>query len=179
MIYGPFPAFVPAEYRIKQAVKDWEMAGAAALRRAVFCTEQQVFTDDDRDAIDAVASHLVAISVLGVAADAVVGTVRIHEESPGVWWGSRLAVASDFRTVGTLGAALIRLAVCTANTRGCTRFLAHVQRQNAILFRRLHWRTIDEVELHGRPHQLMEADLAAYPPFADPAAGFTALRKSA
>jgi putative N-acetyltransferase (TIGR04045 family) len=109
----------------------------------------------------------------------VVGTVRIHEAEPGLWWGSRLAVAEGHRKVGALGASLIRLAVASAHARGATRFLAHVQSQNAPLFQRLHWRTLDIVDLHGRPHHRMQADLDFYPPFRTPEAGFLALRKAA
>lgn len=179
MIFEPVRPFVASEYQVKYATGDWERRGAAALRREVFCREQGLFGADDRDAIDDVATPIVALSLMGVAADAVVGTVRIHEERPGLWWGSRLAVAADHRKVGALGAALIRLAVSSANARGCTRFLAHVQSRNALLFRRLHWRTLEEIELFGRPHHRMEADLAFYPPFPEPEAGFLALRKAA
>jgi putative N-acetyltransferase (TIGR04045 family) len=114
-----------------------------------------------------------------VAPHDVVGTVRIHEAEPGVWWGSRLAVASDYRRIGALGSSLIRLAVCSAHARGCRRFYAHVQSRNALLFRRLHWRTIEETELRGRPHHFMQADLAHYPPIADPEVGFLSLPKRA
>ena len=179
MIFEPFKPFVPSEFQVKFATEAWEKRGAAALRRQVFCEEQGVFAGDDRDAIDNVAIPIVAISLLGVAADAVAGTVRIHEAEPGLWWGSRLAVDADYRRVGALGTALIQLAVCSANARGCRRFLAHVQGQNVLLFRRLHWRTIEEVELHGRLHHRMEADLAYYPPFADPETGFLALPRRA
>ena len=179
MIFEPFSAFVTSEYQIKFATEDWERRGAAALRRTVFCAEQRIFKDDDRDAIDDRAIPIVALSLMGVVADAVVGTVRIHEERPGLWWGSRLAVAAEHRRVGALGVSLIRLAVSSAHARGCRRFLAHVQSQNADLFQRLHWRTLEEVELHGRPHHFMEADLAFYPPFPAPETGFVALRKAA
>lgn len=179
MIFEPFPPFVSSEYQVKYATSPWEAAGARALRRRVFCEEQGMFAGNDRDAIDEVASPIVAVSMLGVAPDRVVGTVRIHEASPGLWWGSRLAVDSDFRRVGMLGGALIRLAVSSAHGRGCTRFLAHVQAQNALLFRRLHWHTIEVVDRHGRPHHLMEADLAHYPPFMTPEIGFLALRRAA
>ncbi len=37
-----------------------------------------------------------------------------------MWWGSRLAVDSDFRRIGAIGATLIRLAVCSAHAMGCT-----------------------------------------------------------
>ena len=106
-------------------------------------------------------------------------TVRIHEPEPGIWYGSRLAVDRRYRRAGALGAALIRLAVSSAHARGCRTFLAHVQSQNALLFQRLHWQVLDEVELHGRPHMRMQADLAFYPPFATPEAGFLALARKA
>jgi len=169
MIFDSFPVFLPAEYRVKFATEPWERRHAAALRRKVFCEEQEIFQNDDRDAIDEIAIPLVAISSLGVAADDVVGTVRIHEAGPGVWWGSRLAVAAAYRRIGALGTSLIRLAVCAA----------HVQSQNAILFQRLHWRTIEETEFHGRPHHFMQADLAHYPPIANPEVGFLSLPKLA
>ena len=179
MIFDPFPVFLPAEYRVKFATDVWERREAAVLRRPVFCEEQGIFDGDDRDDIDAVAIPLVVISSLGVAPQDVVGTVRIHEAEPGVWWGSRLAVAPDYRRIGALGSSLIRLAVCSAHARGCSRFYAHVQSQNALLFRRLHWRTIEEVELRGRPHHFMQADLAHYPPISDPETAFLSLPRRA
>jgi putative N-acetyltransferase (TIGR04045 family) len=179
MIFEPFKAFVTSEYQIKYATAEWEQRGAAALRRLVFCGEQGIFQDDDRDAIDDFAIPIVALSLMGVVADAVVGTVRIHEEREGLWWGSRLAVAADHRRVGALGVSLIRLAVSSAHARGCRRFLAHVQSQNVELFRSLRWRVLDELQFHGRPHHLMEADLDSYPPFPAPEIGFVALRKAA
>lgn len=174
MIFEPVTPFVPAGYQVKWAVGRWEREGAAALRRQVFCDEQKVFGTCDADRVDEVAIPLVAVSSLAVAFDEVVGTVRIHEEAPGLWWGSRLAVARTHRRVGALGAALIRLAVSSAHARGCTRFLAYVQAQNAPLFTQMRWTTIDEIELHGRPHLKMEAELAFYPPFETPETGFYA-----
>jgi putative N-acetyltransferase (TIGR04045 family) len=95
MIFEPFPNFLPSEYRVKFATEAWEHREAAALRRAVFCGEQQIFIGDDRDEIDDVAIPIVAISSFGIAAQEVVGTVRIYEKQPGIWWGSRLAGAVD------------------------------------------------------------------------------------
>jgi hypothetical protein len=54
-----------------------------------------------------------------------------------------------------------------------------VQSQNAPLFRRLHWETIKEIEIHGGPHHFMQADLRHYPPFADAETGFLSLPKKA
>lgn len=167
MIIEPFPPFRASSFRIKRASEVWERRGAAALRRQVFCVEQGIFEGDDRDPIDNVAMTLVAFDYVGGAPGDVIGTVRVHEDSPGIWWGSRLAVAGEYRRVGALGTALIRLAVGSAHARGCSRFLANVQAQNGPLFTRLNWRTLGELTLHGHPHLNMEADLAHYPPIAE------------
>ena len=84
MIFEPFEPFVASEYQVKLATQAWERAGAAVLRRRVFCEEQALFRGDDRDAIDDVAIPIVAVSLLGVAFDEVVGTVRIHQADAGV-----------------------------------------------------------------------------------------------
>lgn len=181
MIFDPVPAYRPSHFRVKFAGSDWERASCAALRRQVFCEEQGIFAGHDRDPIDARAIPIAALSMIGVCPDAVVGTVRIHEkpEKPGEWWGSRLAVKRGFRGVGALGAGLIRVAVSSAHARGCTRFLAHVQSANAAFFESLHWRSLGEIECHGRPHRFMEADLAHYPPMHDPEQGLVTLLKRA
>ncbi|CCB66253.1 MULTISPECIES: MSMEG_0567/Sll0786 family nitrogen starvation N-acetyltransferase [unclassified Hyphomicrobium] len=159
-------------YFIRAASMPWEARGASDLRKRVFVEEQKIFKEHDRDDIDLIATHLVAISTYAHEADAVVGTVRIHQAEPGLWWGSRLVVDRNFRQVGRLGAELIRFAVSLANTRGCHTFHAHVQEQNVILFRRLNWRLLEMVELHGRPHGLMSANLAHYPPILNEAMGW-------
>lgn len=174
MIPLPASAFVCPEFRIRAATERWELAGAARLRQRVFVEEQRLFTGHDRDAIDQVALPLVAISTLAAEPAEIVGTVRIHEPEPGLWWGSRLAVAEDHRRVGRLGAELIRLAVSTATGRGAREFHAHVQLQNVPLFRRLHWQVVAEVTLHGAPHAHMVASLSHYPPIPDPAIGWSA-----
>lgn len=168
----PAAAFAPCEFRVKLVTSAWEQAQAHRLRRAVFCVEQGLFVGDDCDAIDATARTLVALSCVGGMPDQLVGTVRIHEASPGEWWGSRLAVHAAFRRHGRLGATLVRLAVCSAHARGCRRFLAHVQSQNAPMFQRLHWALLQQEQLHGRPHHLMQADLVHYPPCGDPGTGW-------
>lgn len=158
------PAFLPSEFRIRLASEPWERAGYARLRREVFCAEQGIFRDDDRDAVDEIALPIVAVAIVMGMPDRVVGTVRVHEAETGLWYGSRLTVHREFRRQAGLGSGLISLAVGTAHARGCVRFLAHVQGQNVPLFERLHWRSLAPVALHGRPHRLMEADLAHYPP---------------
>lgn len=170
--------FVPSEFRIKWVTLEWEAEQAYQLRRAVFCTEQGIFAGDDRDAIDERAQLLVALSCVAGLPEQVVGTVRIHDEDDGLWFGSRLAVDAQFRSQGQLGATLIRLAVASAHARGCHTFLAHVQSQNVPLFRRLHWNILREETLLGRPHHLMQADLSWYPPCGTPHSGFVTRTKS-
>src|SRR4029077_276417 len=172
MIVENIVPFFPCEFRIKFAASRWEREGSYALRRAVFCEEQGIFRTSDRNETDGYAIPIVALSMLGVASDRVVGTVRIHEETPGVWWGSRLAVENDYRRICAIGATLIRLAVSSAHAMGCKTFLAHVQAQNGPLFRQTRWETIEEIDLHGRPHLKMRADLNAYPPCATPELGY-------
>jgi putative N-acetyltransferase (TIGR04045 family) len=109
--------------------------------------------------------------------------VRIDEREPNLWYGSRLGIAADFRSVkkispgvalrnhqpiyrglGALGAGLIYKAVSTAHALGCREFLATVQHQNAKFFQRLHWEPLGELELFGLRHVKMRADLGYYRP---------------
>jgi putative N-acetyltransferase (TIGR04045 family) len=167
----------PSTFRVKWADTAWEIVQARALRRDVFCTEQGLFEDNDIDSIDSHAQTLVALSYLGAMPDQVVGTVRIHTTEAGVWWGSRLAVERDYRHHGGLGATLIKLAVSSAHARGSKIFLAHVQSQNTPFFERLQWTALQHLDLHGHPHDLMQADLQHYPPCYDPIQGLAVPRK--
>lgn len=159
-------------FHVRQAVFEHEIEQAMALRRAVFCDEQGLFEGSDRDDIDLQARLLIAAACdVQTAHGSVLGTVRIHEASPRLWWGSRLAVQRSMRRQARLGEQLIRLAVSTAHGLGCETFLAHVQVQNVPLFEKLHWRSLDTSLAHGREHHLMQADLAHYPPCHDPLMG--------
>lgn len=164
--------FSPGEYRIKHVSESWERRACADLRRAVFCDEQQIFERGDTDALDAQAVPIAAIACLIGQPDDVVGTVRIHESGPGTWWGSRLAVRRDYRGCAWIGTELIRHAVSTAHARGAQDFFAQVQVQNVKLFERLHWVALDAIEVQGRPHVLMRADLSQYPPRTQADVGF-------
>lgn len=174
----PVVHYAPVEFLVREATQQWERDEAHALRRAVFCVEQGLFVGDDRDAVDDRAQLLVAMSCIGGMPDQVVGTVRIHEEAPGLWWGSRLAVHAAFRNQGHLGATLIRLAVTRAHAQGAHSFMAHVQAQNEALFRKLHWRTTGTLAIHGRPHVAMQPDFMHYPPCHDPVSGFVSRARS-
>jgi putative N-acetyltransferase (TIGR04045 family) len=165
--------------RIKLATTAAEREATRQLRRAVFCEEQGIFDGDDTDAIDQLALPIAAVLCrpdIPQMANEVVGTVRIHESEPGIWYGSRLAVARQARRIGSVGSGLIKLAVGTAHAHGCKTFLAQVQSQNVPLFRRLNWHTLAELDVHGRAHHLMQADLAYYPPIHDGDVGFIVTR---
>ncbi len=157
-----------------------ERAAYFALRRSIFCGEQQLFDGDDRDDCDATAIPIVCIARAEGGGARVVGVVRIWEESPGDWWGGRLGVDQDFRTVGGVGRWLVQTAVGTARAWGAHRFRATVQRANVAFFRRLRWETREEIDLLGHPHHLMEAALEHYSPTdeARPAVGGLAGRAS-
>ncbi|WP_428243210.1 MSMEG_0567/Sll0786 family nitrogen starvation N-acetyltransferase [Gynuella sp.] len=164
-----------SDYTIKWTTLDWEIKQAHALRRKVFCEEQHLFENDDRDAIDSHAHTLVALGNHGGWHQQVVGTVRIHRQGPDsddLWYGSRLAVDPAFRSQGLLGSTLIRLAVSSAHALGCNCFMATVQVQNEPLFKRLNWQTRDYRHILGMKHAIMEADLSAYPPCFTPNSGF-------
>jgi putative N-acetyltransferase (TIGR04045 family) len=142
-----------------------ELEGYFRLRRQIFCEEQGLFADD-RDTVDQSAYPLVC-----VRDSRVVGVVRIWEETPGHWWGGRLGVDRDFRAVGAIGRWLVEAAVGTARAWGARRFLATVQRPNVSFFRRLRWSTLEELELYGQAHHLMEAALERYAPTDEPRPG--------
>ena len=183
MIFDTYQHFMPQDFIFKIAREFEELDGYWKVRRAIFCEEQGIFEGSDRDAVDERALPIVCETLLAGMEDAVVGVVRIDEREPGVWYGSRLGVAADFRSVkkispgvamrnhqpvyrglGALWAGLIYKAVSTAHALGCREFLATVQVQNAQFFQRLHWEPLGELELHGRRHVKMRADLAHYRP---------------
>jgi len=134
------------------------------LRSAIFCEEQHLFEATDRDAIDADAYPITAIHHGSSHCGQVVGVVRIVEQQPRIWYGGRLGVQREFRRHNQIGKGLIWKAVTTAHGWGCDRFLATVQIQNVRFFQRLHWSSIDELEIKGIRHHLMEADLSYYLP---------------
>jgi hypothetical protein len=183
MIFDSYHRFAPQDFIFKIARSRAELDGYWALRREIFCTEQGIFHQTDTDAIDEGAIPIVCESLIAGIEDSVVGVVRIDEREPGIWYGSRLGVAVDFRSIkkfspgvsvrnrqpiyrglGALGAGLIYKAVSTAHALGCREFLATVQCQNARFFQRLHWEPLGELELFGLTHVKMRADLNYYRP---------------
>lgn len=157
-----------SRYCFKLAQSPQDLRGYFGLRQSIFCQEQGLFEENDEDGIDATAYPIVAIDQEAPPDQQVVGVVRIYEEQDRLWYGGRLGVHADYRRVGRIGKGLIYKAVTTANTWGCDRFLATVQLQNVRFFQRQHWDSLEEMQICDRPHHLMEADLAFYPPGNEP-----------
>ena len=147
-------------YSFKLADTSSEIKEYFALRCSIFVEEQKIFKLHDFDHIDAIAYPIVAQEI---KSDRVVGVVRIYEPEAGLWYGGRLGTHPEYRRGWQIGKGLIYKAVTTANTWGCTRFLATVQSQNVRFFQRLHWASLEEMTIGDRPHHLMEADLSFYP----------------
>ena len=182
MLFDTFKKYKCTHLSFGFAEELWEQNGYWDLRKAIFCKEQKLFEDTDRDSIDEYAIPIIASCTCMGMNDQVVGIVRIDERSQGIWYGSRLGVTREYRTLShfnayhlfennelippftlAVGASLIFKAVSTANAIGCTQFLANVQYQNVSFFERLHWKSLGEVTILGHLHHIMEADLSYYP----------------
>jgi putative N-acetyltransferase (TIGR04045 family) len=140
------------------------MKGYWQLRSTIFCQEQHLFEEHDRDDRDDHAYPIAAIYPGAAQFSGVVGVVRILEEQAGIWYGGRLGVKDNYRRQNQIGKGLIWKAVTTAHGWGAQRFLATVQLQNVRFFERLHWHSLESMDIRGVRHHLMEADLAYYEP---------------
>ena len=162
-----FKPFVSHHIRVKVASHAWEKKGYFKLRRQTFFYEQKILPESETDAQDFKAIPIVALASSWSISDGVVGAVRIYrmpnESGEEIWYGGRLCVARAYRGHKNIGKALINEAVSRAKDLGCTRFLANVQPQNEKYFQSVHWRTLNKIEVAGRPHVHMQAELIAYP----------------
>lgn len=151
-----------SDYLFKLAFTQPEIANYYALRRKIFVAEQALFQHDDIDTLDEIAYPIIAIEAEAPALE-VLGVVRIYEPEPRLWYGGRLGTHPEYRRGWQIGKGLITKAVTTAHAWGCDRFLATVQIQNVRFFQRLHWHSLEEIEIRGITHHLMQADLDYYP----------------
>jgi putative N-acetyltransferase (TIGR04045 family) len=137
-----------------------DVAAHHRIRTEVFVTEQQLFIDDDSDAVDELATTL---KVVAFREHNAAGSVRLfpidaHAER---WQGDRLAVLAPFRRF-TLGIPLVRFAVATAGKLGGSVMSAHIQPSNVSFFEHLGWRSDGAIETYvGVPHQPMCIDLSS------------------
>src|SRR3979490_1814327 len=87
MMIETFHEFTPQDFIFKIARSQDELGGYWDLRRAVFCREQGIFADTDRDEFDDSAIPIICESLIGGMEDSVVGAVRIDERESGIWYG--------------------------------------------------------------------------------------------
>jgi predicted GNAT family N-acyltransferase len=131
-----------------------ELAAALALRIDVFCGEQGVTFEGDRDGLDDEAVHLVAVE-----GDEVVGTCRLLIEPGGTARFGRLCVRPSARGTG-VGGLLLAEAEREARAAGARRIGMHAQTDALSLYRRAGFRPYGErFDEEGIEHLGMEMDL--------------------
>ncbi|WP_258104318.1 MSMEG_0567/Sll0786 family nitrogen starvation N-acetyltransferase [Marinoscillum sp. MHG1-6] len=178
MLLEPYKKHPSRYLKFDFAEQLWQRRSYWELRKNVFCEEQRLFVGTDKDLFDTTAIPIIASCYCMGMEDRVVGAVRIYQREPGIWFGGRLAVDKEFRSLSrfqtlnlfpdnktihpftlAVGGALIYKAVSTATALGCRQFLAHVQPQNVRFFERMHWKTIGTINKNGIQHAVMEASL--------------------
>jgi predicted GNAT family N-acyltransferase len=127
-----------------------DLAAALELRRAVFCDEQGVPEELERDGLDRTALHLVAVDASG----AVVATCRLVRSGDAVVL-QRMAVARAARGRG-LGAELLEAAHAEAVAAGAVEVELHAQMAVRDFYARAGYAAEgDEFEEAGIAHVLM------------------------
>ena len=139
---------------IRRIRTEEELQAALDLREAVFCGEQGVSLDGDRDGRDREAVQLIAIED-----GEVVGTCRVLVVGDDAKFG-RLAVRRDARGRG-IGGALLRAAEATARAAGAARMGLAAQTAAVTLYAHAGFAAYGaEYEDEGIPHRNMEKALA-------------------
>jgi predicted GNAT family N-acyltransferase len=105
---------------VRAAGDPHEVAAALELRKRVFCGEQGVSLEAERDGRDREALHVVAL-----AKDGVLGTCRVLVDGEVARLG-RMAVAPDLRGRG-IGTAVLREAEELARDAGARWMMLHAQ----------------------------------------------------
>jgi predicted GNAT family N-acyltransferase len=130
-----------------------ELAAALALREEVFCGEQGVTFEGDRDGHDPEALHLVAVD------DGVIGTCRMLIEPGGTAKFGRLCVRANARGRGIAG-RLLAAAEAEARKAGARRIGMHAQTDALRLYERAGYRAYGErFDEEGIEHLGMEKHL--------------------
>ncbi|HXQ24565.1 MAG TPA: GNAT family N-acetyltransferase [Candidatus Acidoferrales bacterium] len=139
-----------AAISVRVITRPAERDQAFAIRRRVFQAEQGVPVEEEFDADDAGAVHVLA--TIGAAA---VGTGRIvfHPDSAKI---GRMAVLKEYRRCG-VGSALLAELSRVAAGRGVTRLILHAQVHAIPFYAALGFRvTSGEFMEAGIPHRRME-----------------------
>jgi predicted GNAT family N-acyltransferase len=140
---------------VRRPRDEQELAAALALRIEIFCGEQGVTFDGDRDGLDDEAVHLVALADDGE----LIGTCRLLIEPGGTARFGRLCVLASARGTG-VGAALLTAAEREARAAHARRIGLHAQTGALSLYRRAGFRPYGEpFDEEGIEHVGMEKDL--------------------
>lgn len=113
--------------QVRRAHGEAEVAQALALRERVFCGEQGVSVEADRDGLDGEALHVVAVDE-----GQVVGTCRLLVER-GVARLGRMAVERPLRGRG-VGRAVLEEAERTARAEGAAAITLNAQAEVSALY---------------------------------------------
>ena len=139
---------------VRRAASDAELQAALDLREAVFCGEQGVAFEGDRDGRDGEALQLVALD-----GGEVVGTCRVLVEGADARFG-RLAVKREMRGRG-VGRSLLALAEREAAGAGARRIGLAAQTSAMALYEAAGFSAYGPVyEDEGIPHRNMAKALA-------------------
>lgn len=139
---------------VRQSSDPAELTQAFALRERVFCSEQGVPLELERDGRDSSALHVVAVD-----GDAVLGTCRLLFDGDDAKLG-RMAVEPDARGRG-VGSAMLAEAESLARDRGARRVVLHAQVSAETLYARAGFRPYGVKFMEaGIEHVAMVAELA-------------------
>lgn len=116
-----------ARFHVVEIVDPAQQAAAHALREAVFVREQQVPAELERDALDALSRHVLALDDTGAA----IGTGRLGPDGK----IGRMAVRADCRGQG-IGEALLRALLELARASGLRATWLHAQLAAQALYAR-------------------------------------------
>jgi putative N-acetyltransferase (TIGR04045 family) len=165
VINDVFPSFRSQHIQVKVATSQWEKQEYFQLRNKTFTQEQTILTGKEKDTKDFQAIPIIALASNWSIGEEIAGAVRIYKmpDADNTWYGGRLCVARTYRGYQNIGKALINEAVSRAKDLGCKTFLATVQPQNEKYFQSVHWKTLGSIEVAGKPHVHMEANLDMYP----------------
>jgi predicted GNAT family N-acyltransferase len=157
------PSHAAAPIGIRWARAGEDIRGAFALRERVFCGEQGVPREEELDARDEDALHLVALAPDGC----VVGTLRLlldgHDGAPVAKIG-RVAVQREWRRRG-IALRMLELALDAARERGCRSVRLAAQLEAVALYEHAGFAVESDVfEEAGIEHVWMGLALSASDP---------------
>ncbi len=138
------PADTALGFEIRRLRTEEELAAALALRHEVFCVEQGVPANEERDGRDRGGLHLI-----GIQDGELVATCRLVFVGTTVQF-SRLAVKRSARRQG-IAAALLRATDDESRARGANRIVLHAQTYARPLY--------DQAGYLPRGREFVEADI--------------------